>query len=210
MTPKALVSSIVTLVVAVCAAIVVLAEEEPERAHLLVVGDALLFADDADGAALEDAFRSIGYNIDIGGYDEETIPSAFEHVWPDMAEARNARALVIALGTNDSRTTSGERQVPLRESREALAWWLHQARPIPCVLLVGVNEHAAAWGLDETGAAFNVMLEREAARFANAHVVDWDPTGQELPGTEQIYLGPEGRSLYRETIVGAVDETCRR
>jgi len=210
MNPRVLLVALL-VIVAAAGAFVVLGDSDdgpPDRQAMFVVGDGLLFAEDNDDEVLVAAFAERGFDTTVGGFAEDTVPSALDNVWPSMAGVDTARVLVLALGTNDSRLVDGERQVPLRESEEALAWWLYQARSIPCVLLVGVNENASAWGLDETGAAFNQMLADQASEYPNVGVIDWDPTDMDVPDVEQVFVGPETRELYRETIVEDVSRRC--
>lgn len=206
--PKILIV-VLLVAVAIGGAYVVTRPEEgpPGRTDVVVIGDALLFDGTDNRERLIEEFTAAGYNAQISGYEGETIASAHETIWPDMAESDTSHILVIALGTNDAHIVDGEREVSLLDSREALGWWLRQAERIPCVVVVGVNEGAEAWGLDVSGPGQNEMMRSTAERYENSFFVPWEPE-EELDGIEAVFLGDEGRAAYRRNIIDGVIRSC--
>jgi hypothetical protein len=177
-----------------------------------VIGDSIVYqAEGNDGPVptsrlLAEALVASGYRAYVSSWVGTTIGQAHDQVWPTVAREPELDILVVALGTNDIK-----KGVALAESRSVLDRWLAEAPHARCVALVGVNEHAFAWGLDVEGPPFNAMLQDLAGSRTDTVYVPWDPD-LDIHGRDgDVHLKtPAAQAQYRTTLQCAADSCAAR
>jgi hypothetical protein len=182
---------------------------DADATSVSVIGDSLVWQAEGNVVLTEPQQQVLthelaasGYRAHVSGWIGETIPKGYAELWPIVATEPGLDIVVIALGTNDA---TGD--APLSESRAALQTWLADAVDVGCVALVGVNEHATAWGLDIDGPPFNAMLAEEAALAPNAIFVPWEPDLDIHGHHGDPHLEtPEAQAQYRATLHDAADQ----
>jgi hypothetical protein len=177
----------------------------------VVMGDSLTYQADGEEGLLGAELTAAGYRHWVWGLIGSTVEEGYiNYTTHTNLSLYPHDTLVIALGTNDVGLNpldpEGLSRVPLEDSRASLRTWLEVVSPETCVRIVGVNEGAWGWGLDEVGPAFNAMLAEEADRRPNTEFIPFlaDPAWM-VDG--DVHMLQPGRDAYRSLLVSAV-ESC--
>lgn len=180
---------------------------EPDDPSIMVYGDSLTYLSNQTLGGTETMVTDA--LVDAGGYASVTgviglsVPLAYPFVWHSPGrDGLLPDVLVVALGTNDMRIHPGMTGplVDLEMARLRYRAWLAEV-PEACVVLVGVAENVAGWGLDITGPGWNAMLAEEAALHANARYVAWEPDLAWVANGADPHLDATGRAAFRDLIV---------